>query len=157
MAEKEAYSLVVAAFQDKETAEFVHNTLLDMAYAEMLDLKMASTVYRNDKGKLEVHHKQGLTTWKGAAGGIAVGVLLGGPILGGAIGGLIGRRGKGELGEIKPFLDEKLGQDDSAIVVLLRNAEWMAVREMFKRYGAEPLVLELSPEAEEAIAAATAN
>ncbi len=157
MAEEEAYSLVVAAFEDKETAEFVHNTLLDMENAAMVDLKMASTVYRNDKGKLEVHHKHGLTTWKGTAGGVAVGVLLGGPILGGAIGAFVGRRGKGELGEIKPFLDEKLGQDDSAIVVLLRDAEWAAVREMFKRYGAEPLMLELSPEAEKAIAAAAAD
>jgi uncharacterized membrane protein len=157
MTEEEAYSLVVAAFDDKETAEFVYNTLLDMENATMVDLKMASTVYRNEKGKLEVHHKHGLTTWKGAAGGIAVGILLAGPIIGGAIGALIGRRGKGELGEIKPFLDDKLGQEDSAIVVLLRDAEWAAVREMFKRHGAEPLMLELSPQAEKAIAAATAD
>ncbi len=157
MSEEEAYSLVVAAFSDKETAEFVYNTLLDMEYAEMADLKMASTVYRNDKGKLEVHHKHGLTTWKGAAGGVAVGFLLGGPILGGAIGALIGRRGKGELNEAKEYLDEKLGQDDSAIVILLRGAQWITVRDMLRRYDAQHLMLELSAEAEQAIAEAAAD
>lgn len=157
MSKEEAYSFVVAAFDNKESAEFVYNTLLDMQYAEMVDLKMASTVYRNEKGKLEVHHKHGLTTWKGVAGGMAIGFLLGGPVLGGAIGALVGRRGKGELGEAKEFLDEKLGQDDSAIVVLLRDAEWIAVRDMFRRFDAEPLMLELSPEAEKAITEATAD
>ncbi|MFN2125397.1 MAG: hypothetical protein ACK2UP_18015, partial [Candidatus Promineifilaceae bacterium] len=59
--------------------------------------------------------------------------------------------------DIKPFLDEKLGQDDSAIVVYLRDAEWLEVRDMLKRYGAEPLKIELSPEAEAALAQATAD
>ena len=154
---EEVYSLVVAAFDDKESAEYVYDTLLTMENAEMVDLKMASTLYRNDKGKLKVHHKHGLTTWKGAAGGVAVGVLLGGPILGGAVGALIGRRGKGELGEVKEFLDERLGQEESAIVILLRDAQWEAVRDMLKRHDAEPLMLELSPEAERAIAEATAD
>ncbi len=157
MSEEEAYSLVVAAFNDKESAEFVYNTLLDMQHADMVDLKMASTVYRNEKGKLEVHHKHGLTTWKGAAGGVAVGFLLGGPILGGAIGALIGSRGKGEQREAKEFLDEKLGQEDSAVIVLLRDAEWNAVRDMFRRFDAEPLMLELTPEAEKELAEVTAD
>lgn len=157
MSEEETYSFVVAAFDDKESAEFVYNTLLDMEYAEMADLKMASTVYRNEKGKLEVHHKHGLTTWKGAAGGVAIGFLLGGPILGGAIGALIGRRGKGELREAKEYLDDKLGQDESAIIILIRDAEWVAVRDLLKRFDAEPMMLELSPEAEKAIAEATAD
>jgi uncharacterized membrane protein len=157
MSQEETYSLIIAAFDDKDSAEFVYNTLLTMENAEMVDLKMASTVYRNEKGKLKIYHKHGLTTGKGALGGVAVGVLLGGPILGGAIGALIGHKGKGELGEIKPFLDEKLGQNDSAIVVSLRDAEWMEVRNMLKRYGAEPLKLELSPQAEAALAEAAAD
>ncbi|MFN2123479.1 MAG: DUF1269 domain-containing protein, partial [Candidatus Promineifilaceae bacterium] len=100
MSQEETYTLVIAAFDDKESAEYVYNTLLTMENAEMIDLKMASTVYRNEKGKLKVYHKHGLTTGKGALGGVAIGVLLGGPILGGAIGALIGRQGKGELGDI---------------------------------------------------------
>lgn len=157
MAKDEVYSFVIATFPEKDSAEYVYNTLLDMQNAEMVDLKTASTVYRDEKGKLEVHHKHGLTTWKGAAGGVAVGFLLGGPILGGAIGALIGRRGKGEQRDAKEFLDDKLGQNESAIIVYLKDADWIAVRDMFRRFDAEALQLELSPEAEEALSAATAD
>ena len=70
---------------------------------------------------------------------------------------MIGSRGKGELHQARELLDQKLGQDDSAIVVLLRDAEWQAVRDMFRRFDAEPLILELTPEAEQGIAALTAD
>lgn len=157
MSDKEDYNLVIAAFEGKETADFVYNTLLDMENAMMVELKTVSTVYRNDRGKLKVHHKQGLTTWKGAAGGIAVGLLLGGPILGGAIGALVGSRGGGEQREAKKFLDEKLGQDNSAIIVAFKEANLPALREMFDRYRAERLLLELTPEAEQQIASLAAD
>lgn len=152
MAEEQEYSLIVAAFKSKETAEFVYNTLLDMQNADMVKLKTVSTVYRDKHGKLKVFHKHGLSSWKGAAGGVAIGFLLGGPLLGGAIGALVGSRGKGEQREAKKFLDEKLGEDDSAIIVLLKEADWTAVKEMFVRFDAEALKLEFTPEAEKEIA-----
>ena len=157
MSKEEEYSLIVAAFAKKDTAEYVYNTLLDMQNADMVKLKTVSTVYRDEHGKLKVYHKHGLTTWKGAAGGIAIGFLLGGPILGGAIGALVGSRGKGEQRKAKKFLDEKLGEDDSAIIVLLKDADWKAVREMFMRFDAEALKLEFTPEAEKEIAELTAD
>jgi len=157
MSEEQEYSLIIAAFSGKETAEFVYNTLLDMQNADMVKLKTVSTVYRDEGGKLKVYHKHGLSTWKGAAGGVAIGFLLGGPLLGGAIGALIGSRGKGEQRKAKEFLDEKLGEDDSAIIVLLKDADWVAVRDMFKRFDAEALKLEFTPEAEKEIAELTAD
>ena len=157
MSDEQEYSLVIAAFPKKESAEFVYNTLLDMQNAQMVKLKTVSTVYRNERGKLQVVHKHGLSTWKGAAGGVAIGFLLGGPILGGAIGALIGRRGKGEQRQAKKFLDDKLGDDESAIIVLLKDADYLAVRDMFKRFEAEALQLELSPAAEKEIAELTAD
>jgi uncharacterized membrane protein len=157
MSDEQEYSLVIAAFPKKESAEFVYNTLLDMQNAQMVKLKTVSTVYRNEHGKLKVYHKHGLSTWKGAAGGVAIGFLLGGPILGGAIGALIGSRGKGEQRQAKKFLDDKLGDDESAIIVLLKDADYLAVRDMFKRFDAEALQLELSPAAEKEIAQLTAD
>jgi uncharacterized membrane protein len=157
MSKEQEYSLIIAAFTGKETAEFVYNTLLDMQNADMVKLKTVSTVYRNERGKLKVFHKHGLTSWKGAAGGVAIGFLLGGPLLGGAIGALIGSRGKGEQRKAKKFLDEKLGEDDSAIIVLLKDADWTAVKDMFMRFEAEALKLEFTPEAEKEIAAVTAD
>ena len=157
MSKEQEYSLVIAAFKSKEAAEFVYNTLLDMQNADMVKLKTVSTVYRDDHGKLKVFHKHGLTTWKGAAGGVAIGFLLGGPLLGGAIGALVGSRGKGEQRKAKKFLDEKLGEDDSAIIVFLKDADWLSVREMFMRFDAEALKLEFTPEAEKEIAELTAD
>ena len=157
MSKEQEYSLIIAAFDQKESAEFVYNTLIDMQEAEMVKLKTISTVYRNEHGKLKVHHKHGLSAWKGAAGGLAIGFLLGGPLLGGAVGALIGSRGKGEQRKAKEFLDQKLGEDDSAIIVLLKDADWIAVRDMFKRFNAEALKLELTPEAEKEIAERTAD
>ena len=157
MSSKEDYNLVIAAFDDKESAEFVYNTLLDMQNALMVHVKTASTVYRNEHGKLKVHHKHGLTTWKGAAGGMAIGLLLGGPILGGAIGALIGSQGGGEQRKAKKFLDEQLSEDNSAIIVVFKDADWNAVRDMFSRHGARRLKLELTPEAEQELADLAAN
>lgn len=157
MSKEQEYSLVIAAFKKKDTAEFVYNTLLDMQNADMVKLKTVSTIYRNEHGKLKVFHKHGLSTWKGAAGGVAIGFLLGGPLLGGAIGALIGSRGKGEQREAKKFLDEKLGEDDSAIIVLLKDADWLAVKDMFVRFDAEALKLEFTPEAEKEISELTAG
>ena len=157
MSDNEAYNLVIAAFEDKESAEFVYNTLLDMQNALMVQVKTASTVYRNEHGKLKVHHKHGLTTWKGAAGGLTIGLLLGGPILGGAIGALIGSKGGGEQRKAKKFLDEQLGEDNSAIIVVFKDADWNAVRDMFSRHGAKQLKLELTPKAEQELADLAAN
>jgi hypothetical protein len=38
MSDNEAYNLVIAAFEDKESAEFVYNTLLDMQNAMMVQV-----------------------------------------------------------------------------------------------------------------------
>lgn len=157
MSNKEEDNLVIAAFEGKETADFVYNTLLDMQNANMVTVKTVSTVYRNEHGKLKVHHKHGLTTWKGVAGGVAVGLLLGGPIVGGAVGALIGSRGKGEQRKAKEFLDEKLGEDNSAIIVVFKDANVEALRDMFIRYSAERLTLELTPEVEAELAKLTGD
>lgn len=78
MSENAEYSFVIAVFDGPETADFVYNQLLDMQNAVMVEIKMVSTVTRNARGKLKVHHKHGLTTWRGTAGGVAIGFLLGG-------------------------------------------------------------------------------
>ena len=48
MSDNEAYNLIIATFEDKESAEFIYKTLLDMQNAMMVQVKTASTVYRNE-------------------------------------------------------------------------------------------------------------
>jgi len=157
MANKPDESLIIATFDDKNTAEYVYNALLDMQNAEMVTLTTTSTVNRNEHGKLKVNHKHGLSTWKGAAGGVAIGFLLGGPIIGGAIGALIGRQGKGEQRNAKDFLDEKLGDDDSGIIIVIKDGDLVAVQKMLQRYNAEILEMELSAEAQQELVKAAAD
>ncbi|MCO5190942.1 MAG: DUF1269 domain-containing protein [Anaerolineae bacterium] len=150
-------SLFIAVFDTVSGAETVHDVLLNMQNAEMAHIKSASIVLRNKRGKLKVHHRFGLNRWTGAAGGVAIGFLLGGPLLGGAIGALVGSRGKGEERPAKAFLDDKLGQDQSALIVVFEDADWEAVDAMFTRYNAEILKMELSAEAEQALTDAAAD
>ena len=150
-------SLFVVVFDFEGSAESVYNNLKDMETAGQVVVNTASTVYRDKHGKLKVHHKHGLTKWKGAAGGVAIGFLLGGPLLGGAIGLLAGSRGGGEERKAKKFLDEKLTNTNSAIIVLFDSADWAAVENLFARFDAEIMTMDLSAEAEKELSELAAN
>jgi uncharacterized membrane protein len=141
-------SLFIVVFDTQELAEVVYDVLFTMQNAEMVKMKSCTTVHRNKRGKMKLEHKLGFNRWTGMAGGVAIGFLLGGPILGGAIGAIAGSRGKGEERPARKFLDDKLGQDQSALIVLFEEADWKAVEAMFDRYQAEILKMELSAEAE---------
>jgi uncharacterized membrane protein len=150
-------NLFILVFDFKDSAESVYSNLHAMEKAGKVNVKTATTVYRNKRGKLKVHHKHGLTKWKGAGAGVAIGFLLGGPVLGGAIGLIAGSRGKGEERHAKKFLDEKLNENNSAIIVLLEDVDWAAVENLFARFDAEIMQMELTDEAQEELAAMAAN
>jgi uncharacterized membrane protein len=58
---------------------------------------------------------------------------------------------------VKDFLDEKLGPDDSAVAILIKEADWQAVEDATKQYGGEELAVELTPQAEAQLAALAEN
>jgi uncharacterized membrane protein len=92
-----------------------------------------------------------LTAGKGLVAGGTVGLLIGGAVapavLGGAaIGALIGSSRSGDRRELKGFLEDKLGPDDSALAVLIKEADWAAVDEKMEPYGGDNLVIELTDE-----------
>ena len=51
---------------------------------------------------------------------------------------------------MKGFLEDKLGPDDSAMAVLVKEADWAAVHEKMEPYGGEDLLVELTTEDEAA-------
>jgi uncharacterized membrane protein len=123
-----------------------------------VDIKTAMVVTRKDSGKLKLKHKRRVTVWKGAAGGAVLGAVIVGvaapAVIGGAaIGALVGSSRSGQRKELKGFLEDKLGPEDSALAVLVSDADWTAVDERLKSYGGEELMVELTPEAEEEIEA----
>jgi uncharacterized membrane protein len=99
-----------------------------------------------------------LTTGKGLVAGGAVGILVGGAVApallaGAAAGALIGSSRHGDRKEVKGFLEDKLGPDDSALAVLIKEADWAAVEAKMEPYGGEDLMVELTTDDEAAIEA----
>jgi uncharacterized membrane protein len=158
MSDDKKESLFIVSYSGRDTADEAYDALRQMEKDKQVDIKTAMTVTRKDSGKLKLKHKRRLTVGKGLVGGGAVGLLVGGAaapaILGGAaVGALIGSSRSGDRKEVKGFLEDKLGPDDSALAVLIKEADWAAVNEKMAPYGGEDLRVELTAEDEAAIEA----
>ena len=158
MSDERKESLFIVSYSGRDTADEAYDTLRQMEKDKQVDIKTAMTVTRKDNGKLKLKHKRRLTVGKGLVGGGAVGLLVGGAVapalLGGAaVGALIGSSRSGDRRKLKGFLEDKLGPDDSALAVLIKEADWTAVDEKMESYGGENLVVELTDEDAAAIEA----
>ena len=58
------------------------------------------------------------------------------------VGALIGSSHSKQRREVKKFLDDKLGPDDSALVVLAKDADWAAVQSEVDALGFEAQVVQ---------------
>ena len=146
------------SYSGRDTADEAYDTLRQMEKDKQVDIKTAMTVTRKDNGKLKLKHRRRLTGGKGLVAGGAVGLLIGGAVApaiigGAAVGALIGSSRRGDRKEVKGFLEDKLGPDDSAMAVLIKEADWAAVNEKMEPYGGEDLMVELTTEDEAAIEA----
>jgi uncharacterized membrane protein len=156
-------SLFIVAYPGRDTAEDVYHTLHELQKDKKLKIKTAMVAYRKENGKIKLVHKHRMNTWGGAAAGGAVSLLLAGAVGGGAvlagslIGAAIGGFGHSDRTDVKKFLDEKLGPDDSAVAILIKEADWQAVEDATKQYGGEELAVELTPQAEAQLAALADN
>ncbi len=153
MAKERKQSLFIVAFEGRDTADEVYQTLRDLRKQKEINIKTAAVIYRKDNGKLKLVHKRRVTTWGGAAIGSGLAVLLAGlgggaGLIGAVIGGAIGGIGAKKRRQAKKFLDNKLGMDDSALAILIKDADWDAVAEAVEKYPGDELVVELTPEAE---------
>jgi uncharacterized membrane protein len=154
MSEERKQSTFVVAYKGRNTADRVYDTLRDLQKQKKVKIKTAAVVTRMADGQLKLIHKRRVTVGKGAVGGGLLGLLIlgtgGGLLAGMAIGGLIGSSRSGQRATLKEFLDDKLGQDDSALAILISNADWEAIQAATEQvYGrGEVLAMELAPEAE---------
>ena len=157
MSDERKQSLFIVAYEGKETADEVYKTLRGLEKEKDLKIKTAATVHRKDNGKLKLEHKRRLTVGWGTAGGAALGLIFAstgvGVLAAAGVGALIGSSRSGDRKDVKAFLDDKLGQDDSAIAILISDADWAAVDSAVASYGGTELKVELTPEAEEKIGA----
>ena len=157
MSDERKQSLFIVAYEGKDTADKVYDVLHHLEKQKLQDIviKTAATVYRKDNGKLKLKHKGRVTVWKGLLGGAALGLIVAGPIVatGAALTGmLIGTSRSGGRKDAKEFLDDKLGPDDSALVILISDADWDAVQDAVAPFGGTDLKMELTEEAQQKIA-----
>ncbi len=162
MSDERKESLFIVSYSGRDTADEAYNTLRQMEKDKQVDIKTAMTVTRKDNGKLKLKHRRRLTVGKGLVAGGAVGLLVGGAVapvvLGGAaVGALVGSSRSGDRKKVKGFLEDKLGPDDSAMAVLIKEADWAAVNETMEPYGGEDLLVELTTDDEAALEALSAD
>ena len=155
-------SLFIVAYKGTDTAEKVYDTLHDLQKKKELKIKTAMVIHRKDNGKLKLVHKHRIETWGGAAIGAGVALLLGavaapavlaGAVVGGALGGL----GHTDRKDVKEFLDDKLGPDDSAVAILIKEADWKALEGAVKQYDGKDLKVELTADAQKKLSDLSAD
>ena len=153
-------SLFIFVYSGEETADEVYHTLRGLEKQEVIDIKTAATLYRTDDSKLRLKHCQRLTLWKDEFDVGSIGLILAGTRAGGLactlIDALIDQRRSFELCEVKIFLDDKLGPEESALVILMDNADWEAIQNDVGFTG-EKLTVELKVKAKKQLAEIAAD
>ena len=156
MSDERRQSLFIIVYPGKETADEVYHTLRGLEKQDKIDIKTAATIYLKEDGKLRLKHRQRLTLWKDEFDVKAIGLILAGTragkLAGTLVSALIGSGRYFERCEAKAFLEEKLGLDDSALVILATNADWEAVQSAVDHFGGEELAVELTAKAEKQLA-----
>ena len=152
--------LFIIVYPGKETADEIYHLLRELEKQDKFDIKTAATLYHTEDGKLRLKHRQRLTLWKDEFDVGSIGLILAGTragILAGTIvDALIGSRRCFKLGEAKALLDDKLGPDDSGLVILIDNADWEAIQNDVGFTG-EELTVELTVKAEKQLAEIAAD
>src|SRR3954462_1830358 len=122
-------NLVAIAYPDRETAEQVRRTLLEMQKEHIIELDDMVVVTRSDGGKVKLHQSTSLAG-AGAAGGALWGGLIGllflAPLVGMAVGAAAGAAGGAlsDVGVDDNFMKElgtQLTPGSAALIVLVRS------------------------------------
>lgn len=149
-------TLAAIAYPDRETAEQVRRTLLEMQKEQLIELDDMVVITREADGKVKLHQSVS-TAGMGAAGGALWGGLIGllflAPLLGMAVGAAAGGAtgALADVGVDDSFMKElgsKLGDDGAALIVLVRRSTPDKVLPRIKDYGGHVVQTSLSQEAE---------
>lgn len=148
-------NLVVVVFDDMEEAGKVREAL--KKHSDQISLDDSAVVVKDEEGKVHVKNEVDRGVAVGALGGGALGLLIGGlffPVGGlilGALGGaLVGKMA--DMGVDKKFVDqvgEHLQPGNSALFVIVREANPAVALATLKPYKGTVLQTTLPPEAEE--------
>jgi uncharacterized membrane protein len=155
-------TLVAIAYPDRESAEQVRRTLVELQKEHIIELEDMVVVTRDDSGKVKLHQSMSVAG-AGAAGGAIWGGLIGllflAPLVGMAVGAAAGGASGAmtDLGVDDKFMKElgaNMGDGGAAVIVLVRRSTPDKVLPRIKEYGGHVLQTSLSQEAEESLRSA---
>jgi len=156
MADKaEKYSFIVVKYPKKETADEALKAVLGLAKEKVVKLRDAVAITKTDKGKIKLHQTKDDPTSKGLLKGGGIGVifaLLFGPpgwiVAGAALGGAFATFDRGIKNKLLKELGENMTPEESALAVLVEEADWETVRKRMAEYNfhGEIIVRELIAE-----------
>ena len=155
-------NLVAIAYPDRDTAEQVRRTLLEMQKEHLIELEDLVVVTRNPDGTVKLHQGASLAG-AGAAGGALWGGLIGllffAPLFGMAIGAASGAAAGhfSDVGVDDNFMKElgdKLENNGAAVIVLVRKSTPDKVVPRISEYGGHVIQSSLDSEAEESLKSA---
>jgi uncharacterized membrane protein len=152
-------NLVAISYPDRETAEQVRRTLVEMQKEHIIELEDVVVVTRDADGKVKLHQAASLAG-TGAAGGAIWGGLIGllflAPLLGMAVGAATGAAtgAMSDVGVDDTFMKElgsQLEGGNAAVIVLVRRSTPDKVLPRISEYGGHVLQTSLTGEAENSL------
>jgi uncharacterized membrane protein len=151
----EKFSFLVVKYPKKETADAALAVVLGLAKEKVVKLKDAVAITKTEKGKLKLHQTKDDPTGKGLLKGGVIGLIfavLFGPAGWIAAGALLGAAfatfDRGIKNKLLKELGEKMTAAESALAVLVEQADWPVVKERMaaKNFQGEIIVSELVEE-----------
>lgn len=154
-------NLVAIAYPDRDTAEQVRRTLIELQKEHIIELDDMVVVTRSDGGKVKLHQSTSVAG-AGAAGGALWGGLIGLLFLAPMVGMAVGAAAGGATGALTDIgvddnfmkdLGTNLNEGGAAVIVLVRKSTPDKVIPRIKEYGGHVLQSSLSEEAEASLRA----
>jgi uncharacterized membrane protein len=165
MSNNEKYSFIVVKYAGADTAGAALATVRELAKEKVVKLKDAVAITKTEKGKIKLHQTKDDTAGKGFLKGGVIGivfaVLFGGAawlVAGAALGTAFAMFDRGIKDKLLKELGENMTSDESALAVLIEEADWGALlSRMDSKYTGEVLVEQLVEDHLAAVEALTEN
>jgi uncharacterized membrane protein len=150
MAEK--YSFIVVRYPQKDTADAALKVVKGLAKEKVVKLKDAVALTKDKKGKIKLHQTKDDPASKGFLKGGVIGIifalLFGGAawiVAGAAVGTGFAAFDRGIKNKLLKELGEKMTPDQSALALLVEEADWTKVKQHMRArsFHGEVVVKEL--------------
>ena len=134
MAEK--YNFIVVKYPQKDTGKAALETVKGLAKEKVVKLKDAVAITKTDKGKIKLQQTKDDSAGKGFLKGGVIGIVfavLFGPagwiVAGALLGTAFAMFDRGIKDKLLKELGEKMTPDESALAVLIQEADWDTLKE----------------------------